>query len=203
MTGPQVQSSQLDLPHLSQPVFYLNFFDQITDSKARALMALCSEILAKIVPTPATLYFAFSSAGGDVRAGVTLFNFLRGLPINLVMHNIGSVDSIATVIFLAGDQRYACEHSRFLFHGINWTFAKEQALNTVQVREILSGLEQSEELMRALVVQRSKLTDSEMVNLLQQGETKNPTFALQKGIIDDIRDFVLPAGAQMATANFQ
>ena len=38
------------------------------------------------------------------------------------------------------------------------------------------------------MVQRSKLTDSEMVNLLQQGETKDPTFALQKGIIHDIRE---------------
>jgi peptide methionine sulfoxide reductase MsrB len=34
--------------------------------------------------------------------------------------------------------------------------------------------------MRALVVQRSKLTDSEMVNLLQQGETKNPPSRFRK-----------------------
>jgi ATP-dependent Clp protease protease subunit len=118
------------------------------------------------------------------------------------MHNVGSVDSIATVIFLAGTQRYACEHSRFLFHGISWTFAKDQALTTSQVREVLSGLAQSEELMRSLIVQRSKLTDSEMVNLLQQGETKDPAFALQKGIIDDIREFIVPAGAKLIITNF-
>src|SRR5258708_24946324 len=116
------QPSQLNLPSIAGPVFYINYFDQITDSKARALMALVSEILQKVTPTPATLYFAFSSTGGSVQAGVTLFNFLRALPVDVVMHNTGSVDSIATVIFLAGKVRYACEHSRFLFHGINWTF---------------------------------------------------------------------------------
>jgi ATP-dependent Clp protease protease subunit len=203
MNAPSRQSDQPELPTIAQPVFYINYSDQITDSKVRGLMALCSEILAKIVPTPTTLYFVFSSIGGGVGAGITLYNFLRSLPVNVVMHNIGSVDSIATVIFLAGSQRYACEHSRFLFHGINWNFYKDQSLTSTQVREILSGLDQNEALMRTLVVQRSKLTDAEMVSLLQQGETKDPAFALQKGIVDDIRNFALPAGAQIITTNFQ
>jgi hypothetical protein len=60
MSAYQEQPSQPDLPHISQPVFYLNFFDQISDAKVRALITLCSQILATEVPTPATLYFAFS-----------------------------------------------------------------------------------------------------------------------------------------------
>ena len=186
---------------IAPSVFYINYFDMISDSKVRGLMALCSEILAKV--NPKTLYFAFSSKGGDVIAGVTLYNFLRGLPVQLIMHNLGSVDSIATAIFLAADTRYACQHSRFLFHGINWNFAQNQSSTPTQVREILSGLQQSEDLIRELVVQRSKLTETEMLALLQQGETKDPAFALQKGIINEIRDFSLPMGAQIVTAYFQ
>jgi ATP-dependent Clp protease, protease subunit len=199
-------SDPTEEPYLSgiiPEIFYINYSDTISDSKVRGLMALCSEILAKVTPTPGTLYFAFSSKGGDVVAGVTLYNFLRALPLQVVMHNIGSVDSIATAIFLAGSVRYACQHSRFLFHGISWTFAQNQALTPSQVREILSGLEQNEDLIRELVVQRSRLGDAEMRTLLQQGETKDPAFALQKGIIDEIRDFSLPIGAKIVTANFQ
>lgn len=166
-------------------------------------MALCSDVIGKIKPTPATLYFTISSPGGSVAAGITLYNFLRGLPVELIMHNIGSVDSIATVIFLAASKRYACAHSRFLFHGIAKQFGQGTALSTPQFREHLSGMDQDERRIKELVVERSNLTEPEMIGLLQQGETKNPTFALEKGVIHDIRDFKLPEGAQVVTANFQ
>lgn len=192
-----------NFPSFEPGVFYINYFDAITDNKVRGLMALCSDILAKVKPTPTTLYFAFSSGGGSVAAGITLYNFLRALPVELVMHNTGSVDSIATVIFLAGHRRYACSHSRFLFHGIGLDLPAGARIGTAQTREILSGFEQDERRIKELVIERSKVTETEMIALLQQGETKNPTFALEKGIVDDIRDFSLPSGAQCVTANFQ
>jgi len=69
-------------------------------------------------PKPDVLYFLFSSNGGSVNAGIALYNFLRALPVEIIMHNTGSIDSIATVIFLAADKRYAALHSTFLFHGV-------------------------------------------------------------------------------------
>ena len=164
-------------------------------------MALCTEVIAKA--KPATLYFTFSSPGGDVGAGITFYNYLRGLPAELVMHNIGSVDSIATVIFLAAHRRYACQHSRFLFHGIKSNFNQGAQITTAQLREIQSSMDQDERRIKEIVVERSKLTEADMNGLFQQGDTKNSGFALEKGIIHDIRDFALPAGAQIATANFQ
>jgi ATP-dependent protease ClpP protease subunit len=195
--------SQPSLPTFPSGIIYINYFDAVTDSKVRGLMALCSDIMAKVKPTPAGLYFTFSSPGGSVAAGITLYNFLRGLPVELTMHNIGSVDSIATVIFLAASNRYACAHSRFLFHGIGNSVAQGTRLTIAQTRELLSGLEQDERRIKELVVERSKITEGEMISLLQQGETKNPAFALEKGIVSDIRDFALPAGSQIITANFQ
>jgi len=185
-------------------VFYVNYFDAITDGKVRGLMALCADILAKVKPTPTTLYFAISSPGGGVAAGVTLYNFLRALPVKIIMHNTGSIDSIATVIFLAAEERYACSHSRFLFHGVaTGEMPAGTRLNRFQTREFLSGLEQDEGRIKELIVERSSITESEMARLFQQGETKNPAFALEKGIIHDIRDLTLPVGAQVVTANFQ
>jgi ATP-dependent Clp protease protease subunit len=193
---------QTQLPNVPQGVFYLNYFDEISDPKVRGLMALCLEILAKAIPTPATLYFAFSSPGGNVAAGITLYNFLRALPVDLVMHNTGSVNSIATAIFLAGKKRYACPHSRFLFHGVATGFGQGAHLERMKLREVLSGLEEDEERIKEPVVERSKLSPTEVITLFQQGETKNPAFAVEKGVIDDIRDFLLPPGAKVVTANF-
>lgn len=166
-------------------------------------MALCTEIITKVTPTPTSLYFAFSSPGGNVAAGITLYNFLRGLPVDVFMHNTGSVNSIATAIFMAADQRYACSHSRFLFHGVATGFSQPVSLGSSQLRELLSGLEEDEARIQELLVERSNLSIGEVSGLFRQGETKNPTFALEKGVIHDIRDFSIPAGSKIVSANFQ
>ena len=59
-------------------------------------------------------YILFSSPGGNVSNGITIYNFLRALPVRMIIHNIGIVDSIANVIFLGIDERYAVPHSSFL-----------------------------------------------------------------------------------------
>src|SRR5881396_644821 len=84
---------------------YINYFDGINEAKVKVLMAVCSELIGK--QHPDQLYFLFSSNGGSINAGITFYNFLRALPTEIVMHNIGSIDSIATVIFLAGEKRFA------------------------------------------------------------------------------------------------
>ena len=39
--------------------------------------------------------------------GVAIYTTLRALPLDLTTHNIGNVDSIGNIIFLAGARRYA------------------------------------------------------------------------------------------------
>src|SRR5258708_14707985 len=60
------------------------------------------------------VHLLISTSGGGIMNGMTLFNFLRGLPITLTTHNVGNVDSIGNVIFLSGSRRVACAHSTFM-----------------------------------------------------------------------------------------
>ena len=93
---------------------YISYFDVINEAKAKAFMAACADAVAQT--RPSRLYFLFSSSGGSVDAGIALYNYLRALPVPIVMHNTGSIDSIANVVFLAADERYANPHSIFLLH---------------------------------------------------------------------------------------
>ena len=80
---------------------YINYFDEITPTKTRAFMNTCSQLLGT-TPTPDKFYFLFASSGGNVESGIALYNFLRALPVKLAFHNIGAVDPIGTIVFLAG-----------------------------------------------------------------------------------------------------
>src|SRR5262245_18550782 len=66
------------------------------------------------------LVVAMNCPGGSVSSGVSIYNAMLAMPYEISSHNIGNVDSIANIIFLAGKERYACTASTFMFHGIGF-----------------------------------------------------------------------------------
>ena len=61
-----------------------------------------------------------ATMGGESSYGFTMYNFLLTLPIPLHTHNLGTVESMGNIVFLAGQRRTACEHSKFLFNPFHW-----------------------------------------------------------------------------------
>jgi ATP-dependent protease ClpP protease subunit len=53
---------------------YINFCDVINLAKVKTIMAACAEAIDKF--RPETLYLSISSPGGEVAAGIALYNFL-------------------------------------------------------------------------------------------------------------------------------
>ena len=176
---------------------YISFSYQIDNPKVNQLMVLCSQLINQ--QKPDILYFCFASPGGLVAPGIVLHNFLRGLPVQITMHNIGSVDSVATVIFLAGTRRYANPNSSFLFHGINANFDQKTSLTMFQLRERLSGLEQDQAKISNIITQYTKITSEDLSSLYMQGEVKTPEFALEKGFIDEIKPLSIEPNALLVS----
>ena len=96
---------------------FLAFSAPITPQTAQTLML---NIAQQIQQGFTTLHLLFSTPGGQVDAGITLHNTLRALPVRLIMHNTGNIDSIGNAVFLAAEERYASPNSRFMFHGVGF-----------------------------------------------------------------------------------
>jgi ATP-dependent protease ClpP protease subunit len=90
---------------------YIISHGDISESRAIKLIDLCFDAVAKSYNE---IYLAISSLGGSTHSGIALFNYLKALPITLTTHNLGTVDSASVVVFLAGQNRFACKDSRFL-----------------------------------------------------------------------------------------
>jgi ATP-dependent Clp protease, protease subunit len=178
---------------------YINFCNMISQPTVQTLMAACTDALRQFNPTK--LYLSMSSNGGDVAAGIALYNFLRGLPVRVVTHNIGAIDSIAVVIFLAGEERYAVPTATFLFHGVQINVPQPMALTIYQLRESVSGLDEDHNRIVHVITGRTQLSEDEVRGLFEQGESKNATFATEKEIISAIQDFTVPQGAPFFSLN--
>jgi ATP-dependent protease ClpP protease subunit len=180
-------------------IIYVNYADSINETKVKSIMSALSNTIN--TDNPDIIYVLFSSSGGQVEPGVSLYNFLRSLPVELIFHNTGSIDSIANIIFLAANKRYTAKHSSFLFHGINWNFEAKTQLPKNQLTEILSNINLSESKISGIITERTKLTPKEVRALFRQGQTKDATFALSKGIVSEIREPMIPKGVPIHSFN--
>ena len=176
---------------------YLAYHDEITVEKTKSLMEVCSGIINQADVDE--LYFLFSSGGGAVDSAVTLYNFLKGLPVKITMHNIGSIDSAANIVFMAGSDRFAAADTSFLFHGVSYTV--NNTLSKGQLEEILSIVSGAEDKIANILASNSSLTEDAVRRLFDRGESKPASFALDKGVLSEVKDITVPDGAPLYTIN--
>lgn len=177
---------------------YLTYVDGIDTENVNNFITLINKVIAE--EKPDALYFLISSPGGEVDAGVALYYFLKALPIKIIMHNIGSIDSIANVIFVAGEKRYAAPHTTFLFHGVTW-FLSEQDLLLSQVTEMQDSMEKSHNTIEGIMCENTKLKKEVLRKLFAQGQTQELDFVLEHGIIHEIKFPKIPQNSLVISIN--
>lgn len=145
-----------------------------------------------------------STPGGAVMNGINLYNVLRAFPVKLVTHNVGNMDSIGNAIFLAGEERYACPHSTFMFHGVSANFQPGTTqLDAMRLKESLGNVDADELRIGSIIEQRSKLTQTQIRDFFREAHTMDAAEAVSAGIVDEIRDVQIPAGSPVVALVFQ
>lgn len=160
--------------------------ERIRDTCLHALSQGASEIRLHI-----------SSEGGSTVHGFTLYHFLRSIPVPLVMHNTGNIDSIAVVVFLAGTTRLACPHSRFLIHPLQWGF-NSGTVDHARLREYVSSLDNDLERYAQVFEERTKGTKEPLdirTHLSDQEKVVTPAVSLASGITTGIAEAAILEGA--------
>lgn len=180
---------------------YIMFSAEInpkTSGSLQAVLANCATQGVKVV------YLAFSTPGGDVMQGMTLYNLLRGMPFKVITHNVGNVDSIGNAIFLAGEERYACKHSTFMFHGVGFNMANQTVrLEEKNIREMLDNIVSNHSRIGTILEERTQLEKAVIPELFREAQTKDAAFAVGCGIIHEVRDINIPTGSTVISLVFQ
>lgn len=144
--------------------------------------------------------FLISSQGGEVLSGLTAYNFLHGLNVNITTFNMGQVDSAANLIFCAGNHRYALPTSRFLLHSSFNLLPPGTPLNA----EFLDGQYQQVQSMNRLIADvLNKATNNkhtaDIEAAVRSQKILSPAEAKKWGLIDEERDNYVTPNAVIAT----
>lgn len=137
-----------------------------------------------------------SSTGGSLSEGFALYHFLKSLPLNLTTHNIGSIESIANIVFLAGSRRLCCEHAHFMFHAFDWTYPNQQTLLHERLKEHSLSLAEDEARFVSILKRNSSVSD-ELLHELQifnQATIIQSARAKEMGLVQEVQEACIPAG---------
>ena len=186
------------IPQGSQEVF-VSFSAEINPNTIESLIAVMAECSNSGVRQ---VHLLLSTPGGDVRCGFNLYNVLRAMPFELITHNVGNVDSIGNVVFLAGMKRYAVSNATFMFHGVGFN-VNNQRLEEKDVRERLDGILSDQRRMGDVITQHTGISQEEVASLFSQAQTRDAGYAIEKGIVDEVRDVQIPAGTPVLSLVFQ
>ena len=114
------------------------------------------------------VYLMISTPGGEVMAGLNLYNVLRAMPFKLITHKVGNVDSIGNAVFLAGEERYACPHATFMFHGVGFNFPGQFRLEEKDLRERLNSVLSDQQRSGAIMSERTQIRSEDIEPLFRE-----------------------------------
>ena len=143
-----------------------------------------------------SVYLCLTSIGGYVGDGVYLFNHIRSMPIPVTMHNTGTVASIATTLFVAGEMRYCSRNAIFMMHPVA-VGAQSQMLASAPLLAALEAARADEERTESILRERTKLPEDILTARRQSDVFVTAQQALNYGLVHEIREFTLPAGNQV------
>lgn len=177
---------------------YIFFAADVQSAQASRLSQLITDCMNQKYEE---LYFLISSGGGNVFEGLSLAALINALPIKTITHNIGQIDSIATVIFSAGKERIGSKDASFMFHGISMNLNPGAFLEQ-QLKELY---ENSKRLKENIAKGISSYTGIPLKNIeslmIDGGSILSASEAKQAGFISKIEEPRIPQNADLTTIN--
>ncbi len=138
-----------------------------------------------------------SSPGGSVFHGLSIYNFLKGIPVEIFTYNFGTVDSIGIVIYSAGQKRFSVPHARFLIHGVRFNFSGNASFDDKQIEEHLKSLRIDQENIARVIADTTGKPLHKIEEDMNNRTTLNPSQAKDYGLVHEIKSELLPIDAEM------
>jgi len=177
----------------------IKFFAPVIDVTINALMDAIDQ---KMKQGASEFIILISSPGGSVLHGLSAYNYLKGLPVNIITHNFGSVDSIGVVLFCGGGKRLSVPQARFLLHGVSAGFRSEQ-LEEKQLEERLKGLKIDLENIAKVIAANTGKTVPDVTRAMLERITLNPEEAKAWGLVHEIKVELFEVGSEVISIQYQ
>jgi ATP-dependent protease ClpP protease subunit len=173
---------------------YIKFYAQVNQNTVIQLQRQLEQALLQGMKT---LHLLLSTPGGSVHDGISVYNLLKGLPIDVKTYNFGSVDSIGVVMFCAGSERFSVPHARFLLHPVAMQVLQATTLDEPSIEEKLKLVKADQSNIAKVISATINKPVEDVQKLIHARTTLEPDKALEKGLVTEIKSSLIPAGVHL------
>jgi ATP-dependent protease ClpP protease subunit len=187
-------------PPLPVPKDYFFGFNYVIDRQSAAnLLTLCQTAIGLRAKS---ITITICSTGGAPDQALYVHETLRALPIPVHTHAIGTVQSAAMTVFMAGSRRTSAPGANFLLHdtvwsGVGQSLGMEDLLGQAQAIQHNDGW--SHQLLARILGKPVK----EVAKWFRGQEIRDTDFALKNGIIEAVQSLVVPPDAEFAQVGYK
>lgn len=173
---------------------HINFLAKVNNETVNKLIGVVDEGFKQGVRKFVIL---MSSSGGWVAPGLTAFNYLKGLPVEITTHNYGIVHSIAVPLFCAGSKRLSSPEAQFFIHGVYFQGKGPFSFDERALRERLDSLKGDRDNIAAVIAKTCGKTKEKVAGDMLRGITLNAQQAKEYGLVNETRQVLMKKTAKV------
>ena len=143
------------------------------------------------------LHLLLSTPGGSVAHGISIYNYLRGLPIEIITCNIGTVDSIGVIIYCAGEMRISVPNARFFLHPIGLDVLQPTRVDEHWLKETQSSLRIDQANIAKIIAATTGKESTAIEHDISERKSLFPDEAIKYGLVKEIASELLPREADL------
>lgn len=174
---------------------YIRFMAPVMPQTSDQLFRIIDQ---KVAQKYEKIHLMLSSPGGSVFHGISIYNFLRGAPIEVDTYNFGSVDSIGVILFCAGKHRCSVPHARFLIHGVRFNFSGNASFDEKQLEEHLKSVKIDQTNIARVISDTTSKPLHKVEDDMNNRITLSPTEAKDYGLVHEIKSALFPIDADLS-----
>ena len=156
---------------MTEKSIHIRYFASVDENNVKKLLQLVEQ---KLTEGATRFVLLISSPGGSVFYGLSAYNYLKGIPAEVITHNFGSVISMGVVLFCAGSVRLSVPHATFLLHGVQSNFPQGASLEEKQLEERLKSLQLDIENIAGVIASTTGKSEDEISKAMLERTTLNP-----------------------------
>lgn len=174
---------------------HLYFHDNVSEKNVDLIKKLMREYLEKTKNTKnkvhygtfvvKPLYIHIYSPGGDVHAGLSLYDFINEYKKSVNVFTVveGVAASAATIISIAGNKRFITPSSYMLIHQLSTYFGG----NFEQIKDEFGNCEKLMKQLKEIYASHTKLTRKQLTDVLKRDINWSAEDCLKYGLVDEIK----------------
>lgn len=179
-TAKGYEEIQLDSKLLSQRKIFIT--GEITNDTAVEFTQMMMYLTEK--DEPISIYI--NSPGGDVNAGLAIYDMLQGCKNELRMYCIGQASSMAAVLLAAGQKghRFILPHSMVIIHEVLLGVGIKGSATSIS--RISDSIKETRDIVNGILARHTEKTIREINRATAYDNTMNAEQAVEFGICDEI-----------------